>query len=216
MELLRLTATNWPDGEELLDVLVKPYGAILDLNTRFSGVKTDQFVDALPYDGSVNSVKDSRLRIVDSPAAARSLLFGLISPSTPLIGHAIENDLNVTRIVHPSIIDTCLLYPSRYGLPYRRALRQLSEEFLGRQIQLGGANGHDSKEDANAAMDLVRLLLGKKWRSMKRHGCRFEDGRLVEPDDLQKRSSTADPPTSAGVASVLKRVHEGSSDESKL
>lgn len=185
MELIRLTATSWPDGDELLDVLVKPFGAVLDLNTRYSGVSADIFVSALPY-GTSSPVPalvagPKTLCIVDSPKRARELLFQLISPTTPLIGHAIENDLNVTRIIHPSIIDTVLLFPARGGLPSRRALRALAKEMLWRDIQVAGAKGHDSKEDANAAMDLVRVSLGTQWRNMERTGWRFVEGRLTAP-----------------------------------
>ncbi len=34
------------------------------------------------------------MQIVSSPVVARDLLFSLISPDTPLIGHGLENDLN--------------------------------------------------------------------------------------------------------------------------
>ncbi|TVY60706.1 RNA exonuclease, partial [Lachnellula suecica] len=37
-ELIRLTATSWPTGAPLFDVLVRPIGEILDLNSRYSGV----------------------------------------------------------------------------------------------------------------------------------------------------------------------------------
>ncbi|KAH7255467.1 uncharacterized protein BKA55DRAFT_508491 [Fusarium redolens] len=46
MELIRLTATSWPTGEELLDVLVRPLGEILDLNSRYSGVWPDDLAQA--------------------------------------------------------------------------------------------------------------------------------------------------------------------------
>lgn len=187
MELIRLTATSWPTGAELLDVLVRPLGAVLDLNTRFSGVKPDDFTKAQPYDpkglrpGSQSDRTNRELRIVDSPAAARELLFQLLSPSTPLIGHAIENDLNTTRIVHPCIIDTVLLFPARGGLPYRRALRTLAKDLLHRTIQVPGLDGHDSKEDAVAAGDLVRVAVGRQWRKLQSKGYKFDAAQLIAP-----------------------------------
>lgn len=196
MELIRLTAVAWPSNEQLIDVLVKPLGAILDLNTRFSGVSADIFTNALPHEQDSNAssraISDDRLRIVESPAAARQLLFNTVTPSTPLLGHAIENDLIATRIVHPNIVDTVLLYPHSRGLPNRKGLRALAKENLDRAIQVAGPAGHDSKEDAIAAGDLIRLAVGKKWVKMQKAGYKFVDGKLVAPAGKGGMGSLAD------------------------
>lgn len=173
MELIRLTALSWPQGDTLLDVLVKPIGEILDLNSRYSGVFPEHFASAIPYTKpppSVQSLGEGKMQVVDSPAAARSLLFDLIDPSTPLIGHAIDNDLNVVRIIHPTIIDTVLLYPHPRGLPIRYSLKHLTKIHLERDIQMGGDQGHDSKEDALATGDLVRAKVVEKVKALKRDG----------------------------------------------
>ncbi|KAH7223918.1 hypothetical protein IWW34DRAFT_801075 [Fusarium oxysporum f. sp. albedinis] len=61
MELIRLTATSWPTGEELLDVLVRPLGEILDLNSRYSGVWPDDLAQAESWtaDKSTKPTKSS-------------------------------------------------------------------------------------------------------------------------------------------------------------
>jgi len=46
-------------------------------------------------------------------------------------------------------------------------------------------DGHDSKEDANAAGDLVRFALGNEWQKMKREGWVLEDGKLTAPSARQ-------------------------------
>lgn len=56
LELIRLTATSWPDGASLFDVLVKPVGLVLDLNSRYSGVWPKDFASALPYIPSSNEL----------------------------------------------------------------------------------------------------------------------------------------------------------------
>jgi RNA exonuclease 1 len=190
LELIRLTATSWPDGESLFDVLVRPIGPILDLNSRYSGVWPKHMAEALPWSASVPKETDDtnrRLRIVDSPAAARAILFSYLSPATPLIGHGLENDLNATRILHPTIIDTALLFPHKAGLPYRNGLKMLMHTHLNKHIQVvvdGKMDGHDSKEDANAAGDLVRFALANEWQKMQRHGWVVKDGEFRPP--LQK------------------------------
>lgn len=190
MELIRLTATAWPNGEQLIDVFVRPLGEMLDLNSRFSGVWPKDYANALPYGNSFADEKrsleegtesQSHLRIVDSPAIARDLLFDCLTPETPLLGHALDNDLNVTRILHPSIVDTVLLYPHPRGLPIRFGLKMLMKRHLDRDIQMGGARGHDSKEDARAAGDLVRLKISEEWKSMKRVGWTLKGTEFVPP-----------------------------------
>ncbi|KAF4467958.1 rna exonuclease 3 [Fusarium albosuccineum] len=195
MELIRLTATSWPTGEELLDVLVRPLGEVLDLNSRYSGVWPEDLAQAEAWsaDDTPKPVKSGRgnageqkknLKIVSSPEVARDLLFSLISPSTPVIGHGLENDLNSVRIVHPTVIDTILLYPHKAGLPYRYGLKMLMDVHLNRKIQQETGPkmlGHDSAEDARAAGDLVRLKIRNLWMDMQREGWKLVNGRFMAP-----------------------------------
>ncbi|KAF7553877.1 hypothetical protein G7046_g6977 [Stylonectria norvegica] len=205
LELIRLTATSWPTGEELLDVLVRPLGEILDLNSRYSGVWPEDLAQAKPWTGDDDSKPSKsgaksgdefgseegevrppkkQLKIVSSPEVARDLLFSLMSPRTPLIGHGLENDLNAVRIVHPTLIDTVLLYPHKGGLPFRYGLKMLMEVHLNRKIQQESGPkmlGHDSAEDARAAGDLVRLKLRNEWMDLQRLGWKLVDGRFVAP-----------------------------------
>ncbi|MCJ1391424.1 RNA exonuclease 3 [Xylographa bjoerkii] len=189
MELIRLTATAWPDGKELLDVLVRPLGEVLDLNSRFSGVWPKHFTEAVQYtdDGSPPELSDDtgeqerRLSMVNSPGEARELLFTHLTTTTPLIGHALENDLNSARIIHPTIIDTVMLYPHPRGLPIRHGLKMLVKKHLNKDIQMGGARGHDSKEDARAAGELVRLKVLETWKVMQADGWTVSRGEFCPP-----------------------------------
>ncbi|PWI66135.1 hypothetical protein PCL_05353 [Purpureocillium lilacinum] len=201
MELIRLTATAWPTGEELLDVLVQPLGEILDLNSRYSGVWPDDLAQAPSWadatdptpsksgeetgseEGEVKPTK-KKLKKVSSPEVARDLLFSLISPSTPLVGHGLENDLNAVRVVHQTVVDTVLLYPHKAGLPYRYGLKKLMQDHLNRKIQQESGPkvlGHDSAEDARAAGDLARLKVMNLWQDMRRGGYKLVDGEMVAP-----------------------------------
>jgi DNA polymerase III epsilon subunit-like protein len=200
LELIRLTAVSWPEGHCLVDVLVRPQGTILDLNTRWSGVTPEMYSSAVPYEekvamdallpppppgASTSLVLDAPTSgpppIVSSPVAARDLLCSFLTPSTPLIGHGIENDLNTTRLCHPTIIDTIILFPHPRGLPFRFGLKMLTNRHLGRDIQMGGASGHDSLEDARATGDLVRFMVGQRFRRLQREGWTLTDGVLMPP-----------------------------------
>lgn len=181
MELVRVTATSWPEGAKIVDVLVQPFGEILDLNSRYSGVFPEDLARATPWtiDRKAPPQQSDETKIlqkVSSPEAARDLLFSFISPDTILIGHGLENDLNAMRMVHPKIVDTILLYPHRRGLPIRMSLKALMETHLNRRIQVDTGEGHDSAEDARAAGDLVRLKVQREWLSMQLKGWKVLDG----------------------------------------
>lgn len=205
MELIRLTATHWPSGDLLIDILVKPFGEILDLNSRFSGVLPEDLMNGpiwRPGDALIPEPRDekapskdgevpviTKLKVVSSPKIARDLLFSQISPSTPLIGHGLENDLNAMRVVHPTIIDTILLFPHKAGLPYRHGLRMLMDRHLNKKIQQETGPkmlGHDSAEDARAAGELVHFKLLERWNEMKRAGWKLVEGDFVSPDNQGK------------------------------
>ncbi|KAK3953786.1 hypothetical protein QBC32DRAFT_111656 [Pseudoneurospora amorphoporcata] len=255
LELVRLTAVNWPDGKELLDILVRPMGEILDLNSRFSGVWPEDLINAEPWkpvaplDPAVDPVTDNgpttkspqsnqgrkKMQRVDSLSVARDLLFSLISPTTPLIGHGLENDLNAMRICHPTLIDTVLLFPHKKLLPYRYGLKVLMEWKLNKAIQVepdadaaadGKLLGHDSAEDARAAGELVRYMIQEKWADMKRKGWTLKEGGFVPPKDKKEirgekwkkwtvegiEGSAAAGSTGAMLAEVKRRTRDGTED----
>ncbi|KAI1177227.1 hypothetical protein F4777DRAFT_220032 [Nemania sp. FL0916] len=200
LELIRLTVVSWPTGDMLLDILVRPVGEVLDLNTRFSGVRPEDMASAdpcgvgfdhrpaiVPTDDPARK-PELRLKIAPSPKVARELLFTVISADTPLIGHGLENDLNAARIIHPTCIDTVLLWPHSRGLPMRNGLKYLMQSKLGRKIQEdhgeGPPQGHDSAEDARAAGDLVRLKIRDEWKTMRMEGWSVgATGELLAPSE---------------------------------
>ncbi|KAH7068209.1 hypothetical protein BKA63DRAFT_109447 [Paraphoma chrysanthemicola] len=184
LELMRLTVVSWPSHRPVLDVLVRPIGHILDVNTRFSGITAEQFINAKPYDPENPKLVRKDLRIVESPHQARDLFLSHITRSTPVLGHALENDLNTIRLIHPTIIDTVLLFPTRQGLPYRHGLRTLAKWHLNEEIQQGGAAGHDSYEDARTTGELVRFKIKEKWNIMKADGWIIGEDAVLPPVPL--------------------------------
>ena len=201
LELIRLTIVSWPEGKQLLDVLVKPMGEVLDLNSAYSGVFPEHYIKAVPYGTTATTTTAAAaaaqatstanqphpsevpvMQVVESPAEARILLFQFLDPGTPLIGHSIDSDLNACRVIHPTVVDTVILYPHPGGgLPSRSALKVLARKFLDRDVQTGGAHGHDSKEDAITAGDLVRVKAAGSWKILKAKGWLIQDGKLIAP-----------------------------------
>jgi RNA exonuclease 1 len=64
-------------------------------------------------------------------------------------------------MMHPYVIDTSVIYNITGVFGRKTKLKTLSQMFLGEIIQDKGAEGHDPKEDAIAAMKLVLLKLEK-------------------------------------------------------
>ena len=61
----------------------------------------------------------------------------------------------------------------------------LAKKYLERDVQTGGARGHDSLEDAVATGDLVRVRVAAEWRALQSRGWRFEGGELVGGEDRE-------------------------------
>ncbi|KAJ3171978.1 RNA exonuclease 3 [Geranomyces variabilis] len=154
MELTRVTVLPYiaapttntdprPRPPPLLDELVRTSWPVLDLNTRWSGIES---LESAKYD--INSVRDQLSQFIGS--------------DTIIVGHGLENDLKAMRMFHTRVIDTAHMFPHPRGLPLRHPLRLLAQKVLGRFIQVqGGKLGHDSAEDAEACLDLVRTRIQK-------------------------------------------------------
>ncbi|XP_077543166.1 exonuclease GOR-like [Haemaphysalis longicornis] len=125
------------NGTTVYDSYVRPGSPVLDYNTAFSGI-------------TAAHLRNVHTTLQDVQAA----LLRLFNASTVLVGHGLENDLRVLRMVHGTVVDTAVVFPHHWGLPYRRSLRSLVGDYLNRGVP-NGPLGHDSVEDAKACMELM-------------------------------------------------------------
>ena len=140
-ELLRITAIDFFSGEEVIDLMVKPKGTVVDLNTRWSGI---------------SAIGDDAITFED----LMQLLGSVMDKNTILVGHGLENDLNSMRLIHERIVDTAILFPPHKATPrFRYSLKDLAFKYLSRNIQTGE---HDSSEDSLAAIDITKYFIKQK------------------------------------------------------
>lgn len=145
LELTKVCVVN-SQLEVVYHTLVKPYNAITNYLTRYSGITS-----AL--------LQDVETRLEDVQESLRKLL-----PSDAIwIGQSLNGDLNALQMMHPYVIDTSVIYNITGESRRKTKLKTLSHMFLGETIQDKGVEGHDPKEDAIAAMKLVLLKLEKGY-----------------------------------------------------
>ncbi len=137
MELTRVTVVDI-SGQVIYDQLVKPQNTIINYHTEFSGI-------------TATSLQSIRHILQD---VQKELMDKYLFEDTVLVGHSLTSDLRALRLVHLNIADTAILYPHQRGFPFKTSLKYLSKSFLNKDIQTKGNEGHDSAEDAIAALEL--------------------------------------------------------------
>ncbi|KAI5969945.1 hypothetical protein CANMA_000985 [Candida margitis] len=132
------------DGNVVFDELVKPEEEITDYVTRYSGITKELLQD-------VNTTIEQ----------IQQLFLKTVFEDDILVGHSLESDLRVMKVIHENIVDTAITYEHARGPPSKPSLRWLAKTFLGRNIQAGEDNGdgHSSIEDAKTCLDLVKLKI---------------------------------------------------------
>ncbi|XP_063480954.1 interferon-stimulated 20 kDa exonuclease-like 2 [Symphalangus syndactylus] len=141
--LARCSIVNY-NGDVLYDEYILPPCHIVDYRTRWSGIRKQHMVNATPF-------KIARGQIL-------KILAGKI-----VVGHAIHNDFKALQYFHPKSLtrDTSHIPPlnRKADCPENAtmSLKHLTKKLLNRDIQVG-KSGHSSVEDAQATMELYKLV----------------------------------------------------------
>ncbi|KAM4745900.1 uncharacterized protein FYW61_016191 [Anableps anableps] len=136
LELSRVTVIN-SNLQVIYDTFVRPDNEVIDYNTRFSGI-------------SEKDVKGNHTSLRE----VQETLLSFISADTILVGHGLETDLCLLKLLHGTVVDTSVVFPHRLGPPNKLSLNSLTAEYLRRIIQ-ESVCGHDTGEDAAACMELM-------------------------------------------------------------
>lgn len=142
-ELARCSILDY-HGNILYDKYVQPRQPVTNYRTRWSGIQRHHLLNATPF------------------SQAREEILGILEGKV-VIGHSVYHDFEVLEVLHPAhmVRDTITtrLLSRLAGFPGERcaSLKTLSRTLLNRKIQVG-KQGHSSVEDAQAALDLYKLV----------------------------------------------------------
>ena len=137
------------EGVPFIDDHIPASEPVVDYLTQFSGI----------HDGDLDPAR-SRYTLVPHKTAYKKLRM-LVDMGCRFIGHGLAKDFRIINIFVPpeQVIDTVNLYHSP-AHPRNLSLRFLAWFLLKEHIQESAAAGHDSIEDADAALKLYRCYLG--------------------------------------------------------
>ncbi|XP_041795309.1 apoptosis-enhancing nuclease [Chelmon rostratus] len=158
-ELARCSILDY-HGNVLYDKYVRPRQPVTDYRTRWSGIRSHHLHNATPFTQAREEVL--------------SILEGKV-----VVGHSIYNDFEALDMLHPGHMvrdtSTTRLLSRLAGFPRERcpSLKILASKLLNRRIQ-AGRRGHCSVEDAQAALDLYKLVEGE-WEQELQNKLRDDD-----------------------------------------
>ncbi|XP_073843559.1 RNA exonuclease 5 [Musca autumnalis] len=138
-ELTRISIVD-EKCQTVYESMVRPDNQITDYLTQFSGI-TEQMMKTVTK--KLSQVQEEVRAVLPNNAI--------------LVGHSLNFDLKAMKMMHPYVIDTSVCFNITGGRA-KSKLKKLALEFLKENIQ-GNVGGHDSIEDANSCMKLVKLKL---------------------------------------------------------
>ncbi|KAE8454688.1 hypothetical protein EG329_000311 [Mollisiaceae sp. DMI_Dod_QoI] len=143
--VILICAVDFFTGAVLLNKLVSPGEKVRDWRTEIHGIKGSAMKYAISQGQALAGWKE-----------AREELWKLMDQNTILIGHALQHDLDVLRMVHTRVVDSAILARNAVGMYNRQwGLQKLCKELLGIEIRNNEGGVHDCLEDVLATREVV-------------------------------------------------------------
>lgn len=146
-EMMKISISDFKTEKPLLNSIVHPDGdLIIDLNSHVSGV------DEIPQ--SALTFDELLVKLAE-----------LTDENTIIVGHGLENDLNVLRMIYPLIVDTAIiLSDNQVDVRRKDPLKKLAWDYLSENIQSGS---HDSLEDAIIPIKIIKKYIVQRLDRIK-------------------------------------------------
>ncbi|KAH8799799.1 ribonuclease H-like domain-containing protein [Xylogone sp. PMI_703] len=151
-EVIFVCAVDFITGAVLLNHYVCPDREITDWNTRIHGISRFDVKNAVARGEALLGWK-----------GARDALWRLIDENTILIGHALNNDLNLLRMLHPRIVDSGILARQAVGERRQWGLDTLCRELLHIEFRNNKKNTHNCMEDVLATRNVVLFCIQHEY-----------------------------------------------------
>lgn len=181
-EAIFVCATDYVTGTVILNHYVYPREKIIQMNTFIHGVPESELHDAKAKGTALIGWK-----------GARAELWKHIDANTIMIGHALQNDLGVLRMIHHRIVDSSILARSTIGMGPMWGLKTLCTELLKIPFRKR-KRVHNCMEDVLATREVVLSCTHlhkeafKSWADVKR----IEQIRLVEEREKEREARAAE------------------------
>lgn len=144
-EAVLVCVTDYLTGAVLVDQYVYPAEPITQMRTFIHGILRRD----LEYE-------NRRGWALQGWAGARAKLWKHIDSNTIIIGHALQNDLDTLRVIHPRIVDSTIVARKAVGTnTVRCGLQVLCSEMLDMEIRKNKGAIHDCMEDVLVTREIV-------------------------------------------------------------
>jgi DNA polymerase III epsilon subunit-like protein len=150
-EAICICAVDYLTGAVLLNKLVWPAERVVSWRTDIHGITSVAMQAAV-----------SKGQALAGWEGARQELWKLIDDSTILVGHALQHDLEVLRIIHHRVVDSAILAQNAVGPGRQWGLKTLCTQLLQKEIRENDGGVHDCLEDVLATREVALLCTQNK------------------------------------------------------
>lgn len=206
-ELICISVVDYFTGAVLLNKLVYPAERVVKWRSNIHGITSVTMQAAL-----------SNGQALVGWESARQELWKLIDDSTILVGHALQHDLDILRIIHHRVVDSAILAQNAIGQNRQWGLKILCTQILHKEIRENDGGVHDALEDVLATREVVLTCTQNKdeFRTWAAKTKADEEWKAAERETarLRKMAKKAETKKAKAVISNLSTAYLYSSSDS--